>query len=67
MTDQHHGRTAAGTGEVRHGDPNGPGRVSRATAAGLATAVGLDEASGPVEDAVTVIRSQLGLPPPDTS
>ena len=27
----------------------------------------LDEANRPVEDAVTVIRSQLGLPPPDTS
>jgi hypothetical protein len=27
----------------------------------------LDAANGPVEDAVRVIRSQLGLPPPDTS
>lgn len=27
----------------------------------------LTAANGPVEDAVTVIRSQLGLPPPDTS
>jgi hypothetical protein len=27
----------------------------------------LDAANGPVEDAVQVIRSQLGLPPPETS
>ena len=27
----------------------------------------LDAANGPVEEAVRVIRSQLGLPPPDTS
>jgi hypothetical protein len=27
----------------------------------------LTAANGPVEDAVTVLRSQLGLPPPDTS
>ena len=27
----------------------------------------LDAANGPVEDAVRVIRAQLGLPPPDTS
>ena len=27
----------------------------------------LDAANEPVEDAVRVIRSQLGLPPPDTS
>jgi hypothetical protein len=27
----------------------------------------LDAANEPVEQAVTVIRSQLGLPPPDTS
>jgi hypothetical protein len=27
----------------------------------------LDAANGPVEDAVQVIRGQLGLPPPDTS
>ncbi len=27
----------------------------------------LDAANEPVEEAVTVIRSQLGLPPPDTS
>lgn len=28
---------------------------------------GLDAANGPVEDAIRVIRSQLGLPPPETS
>ena len=27
----------------------------------------LTAANGPVEDAVIVLRSQLGLPPPDTS
>ncbi len=27
----------------------------------------LNAANAPVEDAVRVIRSQLGLPPPDTS
>jgi hypothetical protein len=55
-------------------------RVNQARAALTSTAAGatslrqlrgyqrrLDAANGPVEDAVQVIRSQLGLPPPDTS
>jgi hypothetical protein len=55
-------------------------RVNQARAALTSTAAGatslrqlhgyqrrLDAANGPVEDAVRVIRSQLGLPPPDTS
>jgi hypothetical protein len=55
-------------------------RVNQARAALTSTAAGvtslrelrgyakrLDAANGPVEDAVRVIRAQLGLPPPDTS
>ena len=55
-------------------------RVNQARAALTSTAAGatslrqlrgyqrrLDAANEPVEDAVRVIRSQLGLPPPDTS
>jgi hypothetical protein len=55
-------------------------RVNQARAALTSTAAGatslrqlrgyqrrLDAANGPVEDAVRVIRSQLGLPPPNTS
>ena len=55
-------------------------RVNQARAALTSTAAGatslrqlrgytkrLDAANQPVEDAVRVIRDQLGLPPPDTS
>jgi hypothetical protein len=55
-------------------------RVNQARAALTSTAAGvtslrqlrgyqrrLDAANGPVEDAVRVVRSQLGLPPPNTS